>query len=90
MNIRGFLQDSKLCFIVYDTGIGMSEETIQKVMSHSNDISSESHTGLGAYTVYQRIAYNYGAEGKFEITSKQGEYTKIVIEIPAWDVAHFK
>ena len=90
VNIRGFLQDSKLCFIVYDTGIGMSEETIQKVMSHSNDISSESHTGLGAYTVYQRIAYIYGAEGKFEITSKQGEYTKIVIEIPAWDVAHFK
>lgn len=83
VKIQGCLKDHMMCFTVYDTGIGMSEETIQNVMNHSADINSESHTGLGTYTVYQRISYIYGSEGRFEIRSKQAEYTKVVIEIPA-------
>lgn len=89
VRIQGWLKDNRMCFTVYDTGIGMSEETIRKIMNHSSDASSELHTGLGTYTVYQRISYIYGTEGRFVIQSKQGEYTKVVIEIPAGGAALF-
>jgi PAS domain S-box-containing protein len=74
-------ESSYLCIEVSDNGIGMSEETIQKSQEAFFTTKPPSEgTGLGLSIINDIIKKH---NGRIEIDSKEGEYTKVKIIIPA-------
>ena len=63
----------------------MSEETLQMLRNRLNSVDSvseDSDHGRALYNVMQRIKMYFGPEYGIEIYSKEGIYTKVVIQIP--------
>lgn len=78
VNIEGF--DEKVACQVIDTGIGISEDEIDKVtQKFFKGTSSESHTGLGL-SICEEIVKAHN--GRLVITSVEGEGTTIEFTIP--------
>ncbi|MDO5392223.1 MAG: histidine kinase [Eubacteriales bacterium] len=71
----------KLCIIVKDNGVGMSETMIMKLMN-SEYADRGSMRKIGIANVYRRIKEICGEEYGFKIISKEGDGTSIVIELP--------
>ena len=67
---------------VKDDGVGMSPETIQKVLSGEDSASTDFFRHVGIHNVNQRIQYAYGENYGISITSEVGVYTAITITIP--------
>ena len=67
---------------VTDNGIGMSSETIEKVLSGKDSASTDFFRHVGINNVNQRIKYAYGDRYGISITSEVGVYTAITITIP--------
>lgn len=78
-----------LRFEIIDTGIGMSEETQQKLyqlFSQANETSSRQHGGIGLGLVFSKsIIEQMG--GSIHITSKLGMGTKVSFTHPIADTA---
>lgn len=73
--------DVNLEIIIWDNGVGMSPEKIDKLLL-SSDSSSEFFKELGVFNVHNRLQYEYGSEYGLRIESKEGEFTAIHILIP--------
>lgn len=67
---------------VKDDGVGMSPETIQKVLNGEDSASTDFFRHVGIHNVNQRIQYAYGERYGISITSEVGVYTAITITIP--------
>ncbi len=67
---------------VKDNGVGMSPETIQKVLNGEESASTDFFRHVGIHNVNQRIQYAYGENYGISITSEVGVYTAITITIP--------
>ena len=84
IKISSRLQDGNLHIIVHDTGIGMSQEKIDQILSlerkDKNDLDTES---FGLWGTIERIRYYTGKEDVVSIKSEIGEYTEIEFVIPA-------
>lgn len=65
---------------IYDNGKGMSSEMVEKIMAIKETEMQE--FGLGLFNTIKRLQFQYGECYKFVIDSKEGEYTKIILEIP--------
>ncbi len=65
---------------VYDTGVGMSEEQIQKVIKGEEE-GAESLSGFGLCGTINRIRYYCDCKDVVEIKSEPGEYTEIEVFI---------
>ena len=65
-----------------DTGIGMSGEMLGKLMNRDGTPNTRDSAGIGIKNVRNRLALAFGGRETFEITSKPGEGTRIVITIP--------
>ena len=87
--ISAFVRDGKVVFTVNDTGVGMSQEKIKRVMC--KDISGKSQlitqkknhsSGIGAGNVLQRLRLFYGGEESVAIESKENIGTEITIQLP--------
>lgn len=78
------LDNNDLYIKVKDTGIGMSEETIKKILDKetAGESSDEKHSGFGLKGTIERIRYYCGSDDVVSIESEPGEYTEIRIRIP--------
>ena len=67
---------------VTDNGIGMSQETIEKVLKGDTQTSADFFRHVGISNVNQRIQYDFGEEYGITIQSRPGEYTTMAITLP--------
>ncbi|MCR4616709.1 MAG: histidine kinase [Lachnospiraceae bacterium] len=78
IKISSRLSDGNLHIIVRDTGVGMSTDAIEKVLSakknEAEDLDSES---FGLWGTIERVRYYSGKEDIVRIRSEIGEYTEI-------------
>lgn len=86
IKIISFLKDDVLHIIVRDTGVGISEENIEKLLSNNEeeDYSKEigNHSNFGLKGTINRIKYFCNSENVVKIRSELGEFTEIEIFIP--------
>ncbi|ONI46318.1 hypothetical protein AN641_01740 [Candidatus Epulonipiscioides gigas] len=66
--------------IIEDNGIGISPETLDKILS-KEDTKTSGHTSIGITNVNKRIQMVYGKEYGMHIDSIQGKGTKITLHI---------
>ena len=79
-SIRG--TDLEIC--IYDNGKGISRDRISQVLnSRIPEQPYERNNHIGIYNVHKRIQHYYGQEYGITIESEVGQYTKVLITIPA-------
>lgn len=76
IRIRAFSEGSLLHISVYDSGVGMNEEDIRRLLSGENEKS------FGFKGTMDRIKRFYHIEDVVTIKSKEGEYCEIEITVP--------
>lgn len=74
------LSGGDVCIEVEDNGVGMSLETIEKIMNETK-VTDRPHIGIK--NVNDRIKLHFGDAYGLSITSKVGSGTKITIIVPA-------
>lgn len=79
-------QDDGLHILIYDSGVGMSEEKIRSVLAVKNEDSGRDmfgrEKGFGLAGTVARIRYYCNDDNVVNIRSEEGEYTKIELLIP--------
>ncbi len=81
--VRAGLQDGKLCFLVADNGLGMTEEQVEQILAGQPHTSSRRGSGIGVKNVNERIRLYFGEEYGLSIDSEPDEGTRIRICLPA-------
>lgn len=82
ISITTRMEEDGLHIIVYDSGVGMSNEKIQSVLKVSKDKEVNELSGFGLRGTIDRIRYFCDYENVIQIHSETGEYTEIEIYIP--------
>lgn len=86
IRITSKLIDGSLHLSVYDTGVGMSEEMIKKVMEINEESNPDSDNPLllsfGLRGTIERIRYYCDNNDVINIRSEEGEYTEIELVFP--------
>lgn len=89
IKISTFIVEGDLHIVVLDTGIGMTEEAINRALSSNPDEMENDDkdvivggSGFGLRGTIERIRYYCNKEDVVSIESEPGEYTKIEIVIP--------
>jgi len=72
LTIRTELHDGRLIVAVEDNGVGIPKERMGQVFQD----------GIGISNVHERLRVLYGADFRMDIESKEGEGTRIRIDIP--------
>ena len=80
VTVRGSVVGGEALFEVQDNGIGMDQETREKVFSLFFSSKGAEGTGLGMFIAY-KIVKSHG--GTIEIESEQGQGTRFVVRLPA-------
>ena len=80
LTIQAYLDHEDVVIDVTDNGIGMSQETIGKLITEPLPFSFSG--GYGIYNVQQRIQLYYGEEYGLTIKSQIGQGTSVRIRIP--------
>lgn len=70
-----------IMLLVQDNGCGMDEEKVQQ-LTRSLENNSTQSKGIGLANIYQRLKLFYGDDIVFEIKSKPGEGTRVMIVLP--------
>ncbi|WP_276356880.1 cache domain-containing sensor histidine kinase [Cohnella caldifontis] len=85
-------QDGKLEIVVEDNGVGMDEETLERLrqlmddgpgLHSSSPAVSGGRRGVGLLNVHQRIRLRYGEAFGVRIDSEAGRFTKVAVSFPA-------
>ena len=66
---------------IEDDGLGMDEETLQKVRSQLEQRDNDNGS-YALWNIVQRIRMNYGSEYGIRIESEFGEYTAVTLTLP--------
>jgi len=82
IRIKAAVEGDDLHIYVTDTGVGMSSEYIDKLMSGKKNASGDEGS-FGLWGTIERIRYYSHRDDVFRITSEEGEYTCIELIIPA-------
>ncbi|MBP1585328.1 MAG: histidine kinase, partial [Lachnospiraceae bacterium] len=82
IKIKGTIEGDDLHISVTDTGVGMSSEYIEKLMSGKKNGSGDEGS-FGLWGTIERIRYYSHRDDVFRITSEEGEYTCIELILPA-------
>ena len=78
IKISSFLEDDDLHILVRDTGIGMTQEQIDKVLSREkNEGTEEFNESFGLWGTIERIGCYCDKDDVVRIRSEIGEYTEI-------------
>lgn len=83
--IKAFAIDNIVNIEVSDAGVGMSEQTLNELRERINateGVDDSKEHGRALYNVSQRIKMYFGSEYGLQIFSKEGVYTKVLIQIP--------
>lgn len=85
IKVSSFLDDDVLHIIVKDTGVGMDESVIARIMSGDNQSDGVkelgNHSNFGLKGTINRIKYFCNSDDVVSIRSELGEYTEIEIMI---------
>ncbi len=83
IRISARVKEEVLILSVRDSGVGMSREQIDRILSHDRKKGDESDTGsFGLWGTIERIRIYCGREDVVDIESEPGEYTQITLKIP--------
>lgn len=92
ISIKSRLLDGVLHIYVKDTGVGMTEEQIEKLLSEHNKGSLKGEPdpseSFGLWGTIQRIRYFCGTDDVVKIRSAVGEYTEIEFIIPKREITN--
>jgi two-component system sensor histidine kinase YesM len=82
--ITGTLSDSAITFIIEDNGLGMSEETVDKLNSLNFEAIQHSKEGSGyaIKNIIEKLELIFDDKYKLFFTSELGKGTKVQITIP--------
>lgn len=78
IHLKGYLDEEEIIFIVFDDGMGMSEERVKEVLEGKTRTNK---SGFGLYSLIQRISLYYDIESPVTVTSEIGSGTEITIRI---------
>jgi len=81
IDIEARLDGDNLIFQIRDNGIGMTSDTVEKLLS--GNIRSERGSGVGVRNVQERITLYYGPGYGLHFESEPEEGTTVTITIPA-------
>ena len=79
VSINGSMDGEVVVFEVVDNGVGMDQETREKVFSLFFSSKGAEGTGLGMFIASKIVKAH---QGKIEIESTQGEGTRFVVRLP--------
>lgn len=82
IEVKGYLQEEKIVFEVEDNGIGMDENTLEKLrqkLKGENIIEIKQKGGFGMNNVAKRISMYYGGESNISVTSQKNKGTCVKI-----------
>lgn len=83
IRITGRIVENQVLIEVYDTGKGMSQETIDKLLHGSARSTGAGHsTGIGFNNVRKRLEHYSNGECEISIQSEEGAWTKIIMSLP--------
>lgn len=82
------VSENDLRIDITDHGIGMTAETIERILSDDSVNTSDFFKELGIKNIHQRLQYEFGTDYGITIDSKLGEYTTMSILIPKHFVSH--
>lgn len=85
IRISSFLEGEKLHIIVYDDGVGMSEETVDKILNAQTPGEENADNEKGSFGLIgtiERIRRYCNDFNAVKISSEEGEYTQIELIIP--------
>ena len=86
IKIKAFTRAKMLHIVVYDTGVGMSEEMMQDVLENRAKPHNEGGSGFGLVGTINRIRYFCNRDDVVKIKSEIGEFTEIEIIMPTeWE-----
>jgi two-component system sensor histidine kinase YesM len=83
--IKAFEKNGIVNIEVSDAGVGMSKEALNELCKRINDSNLTDETqehGRALYNVSERLKMYFGPEYGLQIFSKEGMYTKVLIQIP--------
>lgn len=83
IRITGELAAGQLLLTVSDNGIGMDQETLEKLREEIARACRETESGFGLANVSERIRMNYGSEYGLSVESEPGFGTTVTIRLPA-------
>ena len=72
-------QSSGVCFSITDNGSGIEEDKVKEMNQRKEMHDMDHHIGI--LNTAMRIQLAYGPEYGLKIESKEGEYTRVVLEI---------
>jgi two-component system sensor histidine kinase YesM len=83
IRVQARLMNGTLEITVEDNGIGMDEQTVERVFTQpQNPIKSDQTRGIGLRNIKERIHFLYGSNYGMEIQSRRGTGTRVVLNIP--------
>jgi len=82
IKITSYLEDDDIHIIVRDTGVGMSQDTIDELLGRSDTPADEKNTSFGLKGTIERIKYYCDYKDVVRIRSEIGEFTEIELIIP--------
>lgn len=83
INIDIYEQGGICIVLIEDSGCGIEEEMLNKIISNGTMQEHTGHTtGMGIKSVVERLQILYDEKDIFEIVSKKGVGTKIYLKIP--------
>lgn len=80
IEVTALKKEGHLEIWIIDNGIGMTERTIEKILTETN--KRQGLNGIGIGNVIQRINQNYGVKYHVDIYSTQKEGTRICLILP--------
>lgn len=93
LKLRTEFYDSFIMLEVSDNGVGMAEETRQKLLKMDLDElprPGKGHsTGLGTKNVFKRLHLFFDGEQSIEIRSKENEGTAVIFKLPHKTVVEY-
>ncbi|MFC5648587.1 sensor histidine kinase [Paenibacillus solisilvae] len=88
VRLSGRVDNGELRLEVYDNGIGMTPEEIERVLTSVYDpdrevarLSRSGHS-IGLRNIHARIRLMYGAPYGLELDSRKNEWTRVIIRLP--------
>lgn len=83
IRVTGHKEGDNVILVVEDTGVGMDEETYNRIKEEIMLPSKKREKGFGLANVNERIRMNFGNEYGMKIFSEKNKGTRIEITIPA-------
>lgn len=83
--IKAFVKDDIVNLEVLDAGTGIEETKLKKInhdLESVEDVDEEKEHGRALYNVNQRIKMYFGSDYGLELFSKEGAFTKALIQFP--------